>query len=199
MLSHLSLGRCDQQASGHAEMHDPLSADCRRPAPIAARSLQVEDDVFANPSHMRDVGSLQNCRDFSCWRFQWLWLLAEPDRFDNVARDALVETSGNGFDFGQFGHSIQFTANGGLRGLAMGDRLGRSVGVCAPQSETCRLCCYTARLTLISPNFGLASWIDGELCANLRGRLASSCKGPWMEQQVENWQDSSHRRRTMGR
>src|SRR5271166_2359759 len=149
MFCHRSFWRCDQQASSHAEMHDPLPAHRRGPAPVSGRPLEVEDDVFADPPHALDAGTLQHRRESFRRRLQRLRFLAQPDRFDNVAGNTLVETASNGFDFGEFGHSIQFTASPRLS--------PRGVTVCAAPSRTCKICCYTARLTLISPNFGRSS------------------------------------------
>jgi hypothetical protein len=40
-------------------------------------------------------------------RLQRLFSGSDPDRFDGVSGDALVETARDGFDFGEFGHVVR--------------------------------------------------------------------------------------------
>ncbi len=51
-----------------------------------------------------DARVFEDGRDFGGGRFERLGLFAEPDGFDGVARDALVQAAGNGFYLGKFGH-----------------------------------------------------------------------------------------------
>ena len=49
-------------------------------------------------------GVLKYGDDLFRGRLQRLGLLAQPDRLDDVAGDALVEPARDGFNFGKFGH-----------------------------------------------------------------------------------------------
>lgn len=67
--------------------------------------LQIEDDVLAHPADSGDTALLQRGGDFCRRRFERLFLLAQPDRFDSVSGDSLGKTAGDGFNFGEFRHS----------------------------------------------------------------------------------------------
>src|SRR6266404_380618 len=68
--------------------------------------IKVEDDVLTHAADGRDAAVFEgrgNCRR---GRFQGLFFLAQPDRFDDVSGDSFGEAACNGFDLGEFGHGI---------------------------------------------------------------------------------------------
>src|ERR1700691_5218709 len=91
-------------------MYDPLPARGHFFSLAALPfQIQIEDDVLADSPHALDPRALQNRSDLLRRRFQRLGLGAEPDRFDDVTRDALVQAAGDGFYLGKFGHKKQCT------------------------------------------------------------------------------------------
>ncbi len=98
VLHHFGLRLTNLQAPGHAEVNDPLGS-C---AEILIR--QVEDDMFSHSSHGSDAAVFQRRGDRRGGRFQRFFFLAEPDGFDNLARDPFGQSARDGFDFGEFGH-----------------------------------------------------------------------------------------------
>src|ERR1700678_2204059 len=84
--------------------------------PLPTRWVEVEHNVLSHAAHGGDAAVLERRGDFRRRRFQRLWFLAEPDRFDDVAGDALVQSAGNGFNFREFGHdrSVYLEGSGAL-------------------------------------------------------------------------------------
>ena len=64
-----------------------------------AWSLEVEDDVLADATYHRDSRVLEDADDLRRLRLEGLRLFAQPNRFDDVAGDALLQAAGDGFDF----------------------------------------------------------------------------------------------------
>jgi hypothetical protein len=60
--------------------------------------------MLPGATNMDDVGMFQHGCDLGGRRLKHLRLIANPDGFDNVARNALIEAAGNGFYLRKFGH-----------------------------------------------------------------------------------------------
>src|SRR6266850_657488 len=93
VLGEVAFGGRDEHLPGHAEVNDPL-----------ARWREVNNDVLADALHLVDARTLEDFGDLTGWRFQRLRLGADPDGFDHVSGDALIQAAGDGLDFGEFGH-----------------------------------------------------------------------------------------------
>ena len=62
-----------------------------------ARPLEIEDDVFADPADLDDLGALQDLSDVVCGRLQWLRFFTKPNGFNGVARNPLMQAARDGF------------------------------------------------------------------------------------------------------
>jgi hypothetical protein len=100
---HVGIG--DQQAAGHAQMHDPLDGFTFWIA--LGQGSEIEDDVLAHTTDALDGAAGERFGHGGGRRLHRLALAREPDLFDAVARDALVDAVGDGFDFGEFGHRCE--------------------------------------------------------------------------------------------
>jgi hypothetical protein len=100
------VGIGDHQAAGHAQMHDPLDGFTFWIA-LGLRS-EIENDVLAHTIDALDGAAGEGFGHSSGWRLHRLALAREPDLFDAVACDALVDAVGDGFDLGEFGHGLEF-------------------------------------------------------------------------------------------
>ena len=98
----LDIGIGDEQAAGHAEVHDPLD---RVAVGIGA---EVEDDVLAHAVDALDGAAGERLGHGGGRCLHRLALAREPDFLDAVAVDAGVDAIGYGFDFGEFGHGLEF-------------------------------------------------------------------------------------------
>lgn len=92
-------GLGDEEASGHAEVDDPLRG-------LVAR--EVEDDVLSDSSDFLDASAFECFDDQFGWRLQWFRFVAQPHGIDRVARNTTIDTVGDGFDFREFGHRSKF-------------------------------------------------------------------------------------------
>ena len=93
---HIGIG--DDEAAGHAEVHDPLNG-------IALRfGHEVEDDVLAHTADALDGPAGERFGHGSGRRLHRLAFAREPHFVDAVAMNAGVHTIGYSFDFGEFGH-----------------------------------------------------------------------------------------------
>ncbi len=68
--------------------------------------IEIEDDVLAHAADGGDAAMFECCGNLRRGRFQWLFLLAEPDGLDSVPGDAFRQPSCNGFDFRKFRHGL---------------------------------------------------------------------------------------------
>jgi hypothetical protein len=101
---HVGIG--DHQPAGHPEMHDPLDGFTFWIA--LGLGSEVEDDVLAHTIDALDGAAGEGLGHGGGWRLHRLALAREPDLFDAVACDALVDAVGDGFDLGEFGHGLEF-------------------------------------------------------------------------------------------
>jgi hypothetical protein len=69
--------------------------------------LEIEDNVFARAVYPHDPLALKHRGNQARWRLERLLPRTDPDRLDGVPGHALVEASGNGFNFGEFGHTVR--------------------------------------------------------------------------------------------
>src|SRR5580658_10669332 len=67
------------------------------------RLLQIEHNVFARTMHAHDLFALERLSDHAGWRLERLFPGTDPDGFDGVTGDTLVQAAHNRFDFGEFG------------------------------------------------------------------------------------------------
>lgn len=95
------LGWGDEQASGHAEMDDPLGFGLVR----GLAAAEIEDDVLALAVDAVDAEAGEGVGHLGAWGFEGLLVTAEPDGEDALAAHAGVDSVGDGFDFGEFRHS----------------------------------------------------------------------------------------------
>jgi hypothetical protein len=70
--------------------------------------FQVEDDMFAHAANSDDTAVFEGRGDCRRGRLQRLFLLAQPDRFNDLSRDPFGKAAGDGFDFGQFRHGCDY-------------------------------------------------------------------------------------------
>ncbi len=70
----------------------------------AAGLFEIENDVFADAADPQDSSVFDNSGDFFGGGLKRLWLLAQPDGLDGVARHPLVQASGDSFHLRQFRH-----------------------------------------------------------------------------------------------
>ena len=70
--------------------------------------IEIEDDVLADAADGGDAAMFECRGNLRRGRFQWLFLLAEPDGLDSVPGDAFRQPSCNGFDFRKFRHGLYF-------------------------------------------------------------------------------------------
>src|SRR5580698_11262901 len=114
-------------AAGHSEMDDPLRGRrvallrgspylaatgvalcffCFRCSRMPYRSFdfKVEHNVLTCAMDSRDPLAFKRGSDDVGWRLERLFPGTDPDGFDGVSGNALVETLGDGFYFGEFGH-----------------------------------------------------------------------------------------------
>jgi len=107
MRGEWSVRSGDQQAAGHAQVHDPLRVGFRASGCNGAGvRCQLADDVLAGAVHLEDgaafqAGSLDPLRGFEC-----LGIGTEPRFGDTVAAHARIHAPGNGFHLGKLGHGI---------------------------------------------------------------------------------------------
>lgn len=66
--------------------------------------FQIEDNMFADATHMHYAGMFEHGCDLDSSGLKHLRLVAQPDGFDDVARDAFVQAASNGFYLRKFGH-----------------------------------------------------------------------------------------------
>ena len=111
VLGDFRLRFTNLQAAGHAQMDDPLGfrvsfgfSAVRRWE--GCRAIEIEDDMLPHAADFCDAGLFEDRSDFCGWRFQWLLLAADPDRFDHVTADTLGQTAGYRFYFREFGHGF---------------------------------------------------------------------------------------------
>jgi hypothetical protein len=64
-----------------------------------------------------DSMMLQHGRDLGGRRFQRFRLFSQPDRVDHIASDPLVQSAGNSFDLGEFGHRLLVYGDSGRAGI----------------------------------------------------------------------------------
>ena len=110
--------------SGHSEMDNPLRGHtiallCGLPrlaatgASICFRprrprfSLQIEHNVLARAVHAYDPLAFERRCDDASRRLERLFPGTDPDRFDAVSGDTLVEAADDRFNFGEFGHAVR--------------------------------------------------------------------------------------------
>uniref|UniRef100_E6QLD8 Uncharacterized protein n=1 Tax=mine drainage metagenome TaxID=410659 RepID=E6QLD8_9ZZZZ len=91
------VGGGDKQASGHAEVDDPLCVFVGVPGKVA-------DDVFPDAVDALDDAVFKAGGLFAGGGLHWLGVRAEPYLDDLLAVDAVVDSARDGFDLGQLGH-----------------------------------------------------------------------------------------------
>ena len=124
----------DDHSAGHAEVNNPLAARANRNRTLAAfcsRGLfaiayQLEHDVFSHAAHFGDAGMFQGGRDLGGARLHGLGLRTQPNRLNGVSRNPLVQSAGDGFDFGKFRHKVQSTVESRLASARHAGRFGGS-------------------------------------------------------------------------
>ena len=116
---HGPLRRGDQQAPGHAQMDNPFRLRRGRGRfgrgsflrGSASRGFldepltELADDVFADSLDREDETAFDALRLLRGRSFEGLGMGTEPGLDDAVAAEAEVDAAGDGFHFGQFGHS----------------------------------------------------------------------------------------------
>lgn len=107
VVGHWPIGRGHKQPPCHAEMHDPLGRWFFRALvqKAAARSAKLANNVFSGAMNSQKYSPLKTFA-LSRWRcFEGLRLAAEPGMKNAVAAYPLVDATGYGFHFRQFGHA----------------------------------------------------------------------------------------------
>jgi hypothetical protein len=126
VLGNFSRRFGDNQASSHSKVHDPLRGSItgcryrrRLPCPAKRRTLarfrfrcrsialEIEHDVLARAVHSQDLLSLERRGNYARRRFERLLSRTDPNRFDGISGDALIQAARNGFDFRKFGHIVR--------------------------------------------------------------------------------------------
>ena len=118
MGSNRRVGRGNQQSPGHAEMNDPLCRRrlCRwqlfcRLRRFAAGWTQFEDDVLSGAMDIQDSTALELASLAGGGRFERFAMGGKPG-FDNaVPANPGVDTAGDRFHLGQFGHDLILRAH----------------------------------------------------------------------------------------
>src|SRR4051812_7720291 len=94
MFGKIGIRRCDEHLASHAKAHDPLPG-----------FREVDDNVFADALHLTNARALEDLGNLPSGGLQRLGFGPDPNGFDHVSRDALIEPAGDGLDFGKFRHS----------------------------------------------------------------------------------------------
>ena len=110
-------GGGDEQASGHAEVDDPLNGSVSRSG-VSGASAEVEDDVLADAVDALDVLAGEGFGHLGWRGLEGLLVAAEPYGLNAVSADAFVHAGGDGFDFGEFGHAALFSQRSRMRSAA---------------------------------------------------------------------------------
>ena len=100
---HFRLGICYLHSPCHPQMNHPLSmpqGTIFSPAGL----FQIENDMLADATHIARFERVRQLGDVLSGGFKGLGLLAQPDGLDGVARDPLVQASGDSFHLRQFRH-----------------------------------------------------------------------------------------------
>ena len=71
---------------------------------LAGSRGEIEDDGLADAVHFKNLRTSEGCSHFHGWRFKWLRLATEPDAYDELAANALVDPAGDSFDFRKLRH-----------------------------------------------------------------------------------------------
>jgi hypothetical protein len=99
------LGCSDQQATGHAEVDDPLGVWLRGcGAYWWGFGAQFADDVLAGSMDPENDAAGEAFCLARAGSFERLGVRTEPHIHDPIKAQALVDSTGDGFNFGQFGH-----------------------------------------------------------------------------------------------
>lgn len=103
------VGMGDDEPAGHAEMNNPLVRGLlERDGGIARGRLcsKIADDVLADSSDGQKICAGESILLLPGRAFHRFRIAAEPGADDLGVAHALVDTAGDGFDFGQFGHTM---------------------------------------------------------------------------------------------
>ena len=69
--------------------------------------LQIKDNVLAHTPDTSDVRRLQRADNFRSRRPQRLRFRSQPNGINDISREAICQSTRDGFDFGKFGHQAK--------------------------------------------------------------------------------------------
>ncbi len=98
-------GMRDQEASGHAEMDNPLKGDGVWSRCIGLSLRQITDEMFADSMCSHEPATRERALLLCGWCLHRLRIMTEPCGNDPCSAHTRINTARNGFDFGQFRHT----------------------------------------------------------------------------------------------
>jgi hypothetical protein len=110
VVRHRTVGSGNQEAAGHAKMHNPLGVRfcCAHFATahqrVTGRKAEFADNMFAGAMYREDGAAFESFRLLGRRCLEWLGVAAEPCFDDAVSADAGVDAECNGLHFRKFRH-----------------------------------------------------------------------------------------------